>query len=180
MTPMLRSIVRQLMCRAAASEAMRVRWLLPVLLLAFVPGCYTYHAAEIESLEPGEEVRIEVGSGQISSPGYGSSFLGPRKLEARFTEATPDSLMVSFWIGSAYRGTPFETAYQDMSIPRDDVALVENRQLSRQRTAVAAVGTLAVIWFVIDGLGRMRILGGDDEPGDFAPPDGLPEAVISR
>ena len=181
MPPSIHPTVRQPPTRpvppANGPEASWVRWLLPVLLLVFVPGCYTYQVTDVHSLAPGEEVRIEVGSGQVTSAGYGSSLLGPRRLEARFTEATSDSLVVSLWIGSAYRGTPFESAHQSLSLPLSDIAQIENRQLSRPRTVVATVGTLALVWYLIDSLGLMLSFGGDED-GDVAPPDGIPEQPL--
>jgi hypothetical protein len=146
------------------------RWLLILALLGFVPGCYTYHAADVNSLVAGEEVRVQVGSGEINSPGYGSAFLGPRRLEGRFADATPDSLIVSLWVGSAYRGTPFENARQDLGIPLSDVALVENRQFSRPRTAILTIGTLGLIYYVIDGLGLMHNTGTDEGEEPITPP----------
>lgn len=146
---------------------------LPFVLLAG-QGCYTYHATELPRLTPGEQIRVELEDERDRTfvPGT-SSMLGPRRLEGRFARLTEDSVIVSVWIGEAYAGTPFETAYQDVILSRGDVARVENRQLSKPRTAVVAVGALGVIAYLIDSLGWIEIFPGGGEGGPPEPPSPL-------
>lgn len=165
---------------AASRPAGRRRWLLLAILLGALPGCYTYHVTDMSSLEPGEEVRVQVGTDQFVSSGFGSTYLGPRRLEGRFAEVTPDSLIVSLWVGSAYRGTPFESARQNLGIAISDVAQVENRQLNRTRTMLAAAGTLGVIWYMIDGLGLLHNTGMDEGEDPWTPPDQEPLSLLYR
>lgn len=127
-------------------------WLILGAVLLAGQGCYTYQATNLQSLAPGQEIRVEVQTDQFVSRGYGSAFLGPRRVEGRFADLTDQSLVLSLWIGSGYRGTPFETAYQNLEIPLADLAEVSSRQLSRGRTALAATGTLVVIWYLIDSI----------------------------
>ena len=88
-------------------------------------------------------------------------------LEGQLAGVTNDSLTLSVWIGEAYRGTPFESAYQDIAIPLIDVLRVEHREFSRKRTALVAAGVVAVIFVLIEGIGLVNFLGNggeDDEP----------------
>lgn len=147
-----------------------------VLVLAALltaPGCYSYTGTTIEALEPGEEVRVTLTASGAASALPGSP--GADNFEARFTEARPDSLEFSVWIGAAYRGTPFESTYQTIVLPRSDVTAVEDRQLSRNRTALVAVGVVAVILTIIDQLEWVPIFstGDDDSPGGIPEPEGI-------
>lgn len=139
-------------------------------------GCFTYHATSVPALEPGEEVRVtlsEQGS-RVVLPGA----LEARRVEGRFTEATSDTLTISVWIGAAYRGTPFESTYQRVSVPRLEVAAVEDRQLSKTRTGLVVVGVAAIIVTMIDQLGIYPIFSGDGTVGLPLPPE--PDGVILR
>ena len=144
------------------------RWLILCAALVAGHGCYTYQTTDLRSLVPGREIRVEVGSDQFVSRGHGSAFLSPRRVEGRFADLTEQSLVLSIWIGSGYRETPFETARQNLQIPLADLAQVSTRQISRGRTALAATGTLAVIWYLIDTL-RPAPPPGGDENGDGPP-----------
>jgi hypothetical protein len=147
-------------------------------VLALGQGCYGYRATELPSLVPGEEVRVELNEAEYRRVAPGAALVGANRLEGRFAGLTEDSLLLSVWIGEAYRGTPFESAYQDVPIPRSDVARVENRQLSRTRTALVSVGVAALIAVLIDSVGLVEIFGGGrggDLPG---PPE--PDPLVGR
>ncbi|MEX1183416.1 MAG: hypothetical protein WEF86_09280 [Gemmatimonadota bacterium] len=149
--------------------------LLPVCLLVS-PGCYTYHETSVTALEPDEAVRVTLNAAGARAvlPGGG----GAESFEARFTEAAPDTLVFSVWIGAAYRGTPFESTYQRIVVPRSDVRLVEDRQLSRNRSALVAAGVIAAIVVLIDQLDWVPIFSRDGGGGTIDPPE--TEGVILR
>lgn len=139
-------------------------------------GCYMYRAAAVTELERGEEVRVTLSeqASRAALPGAP----GARRVEGRFTEATPDSLTISVWIGAAYRGTPFESTYQQVALPRLEVVAVEDRQLSKSRTGLIALGVAAIIVTMVDRLGIYPIFTGDGS-GDLPTPPEL-EAAIRR
>jgi hypothetical protein len=143
--------------------------------LALQQGCYTYRATDVGTVEPAEEVRVTLTDRGSSIVLPGSSAVGERTVEGRFVELTPDSLVISVWIGEAYRGTPFESTYQRLPIARGDVVAVEDRQLSKARTAIVAAGGLALIVTLIDQLGVFPVFSGG---GDGPPPP--PEPIRVR
>ncbi|MGH7447787.1 MAG: hypothetical protein ACREK1_06410 [Longimicrobiales bacterium] len=139
-------------------------------------GCYMYRPAAVTELEAGEEVRVTLSeqASRAALPGAPDA----RRVEGRFTEATPDSLTISVWIGAAYRGTPFESTYQHVALPRLQVVAVEDRQLSKSRTALVAAGVVAIIVTMIDQLGIFPIFTGDGTDDLPIPPE--PEGAIRR
>jgi hypothetical protein len=141
---------------------------LPVLFAS--QGCYSYHVTQLPALTPGEQVRLELGNqGQGTLP----ENLGRRRFEGRLARLTQDSVIVSIWIGEAYAGTPFESTYQDLVLPRVAVARVENRQIDKVRTALLGVGTVAVIAYLIRSVGAFDIFAGRGSEDPPTPPDGL-------
>jgi hypothetical protein len=137
-------------------------------------GCYRYAPAEPAGIVPEAEIRVTLNDQGYRTILPGSAEVGRRTVEGRLVELTADTLAISVWIGEAYRGTPFETTYQRVPIPRADVVLVENRRLSKPRTALLAAGVMAVIVTLIDQLDVVRIFGdGDPTPPDPPSPDGL-------
>ena len=139
--------------------------------LATGQGCYTYRATDVRAVAPDEEIRVTLNDRGVGTvlPGAGGS--PQRTVEGRFGQLTDDTLVMSVWIGEAYRGTPFETTYQRVAVPRIDVLGVENRQLSKTRTAIVAAGAVAVIVTLIDRLGVIPIFNRDDSGGQPTPPE---------
>ncbi|MGH7505002.1 MAG: hypothetical protein ACRELX_05110, partial [Longimicrobiales bacterium] len=107
-------------------------------------GCYRYTPAELPDVEPDAEVRVTLNDEGSNSVLPGSYAVGEQRVEGRLSGFSEDSLVISVWIGEAYRGTPFESTYQRVAIAREDVVSVEDRQLSKPRTALVAVGVVAV------------------------------------
>lgn len=142
--------------------------------LAASQGCYTYQPTRLARLSPGEQIRVELGERMPRSLMAGTAAAtGPRRLEGRFGRLTGDSLAVAVWIGEAYAGTPFESAYQDVMVPLDEVVRVENRRLNRGRTALVGAATLAVIAYLIDSIGEFHVFGGGGGEPPPPPPAGL-------
>ncbi len=144
-----------------------------ILLLAILTtgqGCYSYHATQLPDVQPGEEVRVVLEEAGYRRVAPGAAREAAPRLEGRFAGVTDDSLTVQVWIGEAYRGTPFESAYQDLVIPLIDVQRVENRVLSGKRTALVATGVVALIAVLIDSLGLVNILGNGGGEGIPDPP----------
>ena len=141
-----------------------------LVILATGQGCFSYAVTELPQIRLQNEIRVELedtGYRRIA-PGGASRNQRPR-LEGRLAKVDRDSLTVSVWIGEPYLGTPFQSTYQDIVVPLEDVRVVEARRLSRRRTTLAAAGTVALIAFLIDTIGLVNILGdgGVGEP----PPD---------
>lgn len=149
-----------------------------ILALAAAPACYRYSPASLADLEPDSEVRLTLNDrgSQLVLPGASAS--RERTVEGRFTSSTRDTVVISVWIGDAYRGTPFESTYQRLAIPGDVVVGVEDRQLSTWRTAVLGAGVVAVIVTLIDRLDVLPIFGGGE--GEPLPPPGSAGPIFGR
>ena len=132
-------------------------------------GCFSYAVTELPQIQLQNEIRVELEDTGYRRIAPGASRNERPRLEGRLARADSDSLTVSVWIGAPYLGTPFQSAYQDIVVPLDDVRLVEARRLSRRRTALAAAGTVALIAFLIDSIGLVNLLG--DGGVVVAPPD---------
>ncbi len=141
-----------------------------VCILLAGQGCYAYHVTELPRLTRGEQVRVELSDGGRGTLPAGGSIFRNRTIEGRFGRLESDSVIVSIWIGEAYAGTPFQATYRDLVLPRDLVTRVENRQLSKGRTALAAAGTVAVIALLIDGLAWNRFFSSGGGQGPPNPP----------
>jgi len=141
--------------------------ILLLVVLATGQGCYSYHTTQLPDIQLGEEVRLVLEDRGYRRVAPGAAQEAAPMLEGRLAGVTNDSLTLSVWIGEAYRGTPFESAYQDIAIPLIDVQRVEHREFSRKRTALVAAGVVAVIFVLIEGIGLVNFLGNggeDDEP----------------
>ena len=140
-------------------------------------GCYRYAPTELPGVEPNAEIRVTLNNEGYQRVLPQAPSVGTQTIEGRFMELTDDSLVMSVWIGEAYRGTPFETTYQRVSLPLADVVAVEDRQLSKPRTALLAAGAIALIVTLIDRLDVIEIFG-DSGSGPPQPPE--PDGVIFR
>ena len=140
-----------------------------LVILATGQGCFSYAVTELPRIRLQEEIRVELEDRGYRRIAPGANRDDMPRLEGRLARVDSDSLTVSVWIGEPYLGTPFQSTYQDIVVPLDDVRLVETRRLSRKRTALTAVGAVAIIVFLIDSIGFVDILGdgGVGEP----PPD---------
>lgn len=164
-------------CTGHSHPRARGRVFVVLALLAATAGCYRYAPAEPTAVAPESEIRVT-----LSDEGYRrvlpqAPSVGTQTVEGRFVALTDDTLVMSVWIGEAYKGTPFETTYQRVPLPRVDVVAVEDRKLSKWRTGVLAAGTVALIVTLIDQLDVIQIFG-DSDPGPPEPPD--PEGLIFR
>ena len=147
----------------------RAQWLYLLAILATGQGCFSYTVTEIPRIRPQEEIRLELEDRGYRRIAPGANRNDRPRLEGRLARVDSDSLTVSVWIGEAYLGTPFQSAYQDIVIPLHDVRAVETRRLSRKRTALTTVGTVALIALLIDSIGFLDIFG-DGGVGE-QPPD---------
>ena len=135
-------------------------------------GCYSYHVVELQGVTPGEEIRVQLGEAEYRRVAPGGGAAGPRRVEGRFASVTPDTLVMSVWIGKNFAGTPFASSYQDIQIPRGDIEVTENRQLSKGRTTLVGVGMAALIVVLIDSIGLVQVFGSGGDGGPPLPPAG--------
>lgn len=143
---------------------------------AVVGGCFSYVPIETFRARQGEDVRVVLypEAAQRVAEEYGS--LGVQ-LIGHLTLVGPDSAMVAAWVGQGYSGTQFGTARQAIPLRRRDIAQVQRRQLSVQKTVLAtaaAVGLVAIL--------ASRLPGDNEGPGDEPEPPPPPpplDAVVA-
>ncbi len=126
-------------------------------------GCYGYVAANPSMLEKGEQIRVVLEKSAANRI-YPALQNAPEAVEGNFTNLTSDSLDLAVWIGQAYVGTPFQNTHQTISIARNEMQEIQQRQLSKWRTGLsAALVVAAFAW------GTQRVFY---NPGRTPPPDG--------
>lgn len=146
--------------------------ILLLVVLATGQGCFSYHTTQLPDVQPGEEVRIVLQETSYRQIAPGAAPEAAPRLEGRLVGVRDDSLTLSVWIGEQYRGTLFESTYQDLVIPLMDVQRVEHRVLSGRRTALASAGVVVLIVSLIESIGLVKILGSGG--GDNIPNPPLP------
>jgi hypothetical protein len=117
-------------------------------LVLVLGGCYSHRPAVLETLAPGERVRVTV------TPAWGeeiAQLLGTsgRTLEGELTQIANGAFFLSVPSGFRQEGFSFETLHQTIRLERADVVMIEQKQLDRTRTAIVmgalAAGVTAVL-----------------------------------
>ena len=157
----------------------RKRWAAVALMLVMTTsqGCYTYQSASLPQIQPEEEVRITLEEERFRSLIPGAQQEVAPRIEGRFGGTTAEGVLLRVWIGEAYQGTPFYSTYQNLTVPLDQIRGVEQRRLSRGRTALVVAGTLVTIGALIESLGLTEVFGGGGDDGLPPPPE--PEPFFS-
>lgn len=141
-------------------------------------GCYSYYPAELARIQPGEQVRVVLEDSGYRRLAPGAAPESAPELEGDLRSVTEDSVALSVWIGQAYRGTPFQTAQQRVSLARDVVVRFERREISLGRTALAAAGVVGAVAYLISKVEFSPAANSDNEEPPAPPPSGSSRAVI--
>ncbi|HEX7118516.1 MAG TPA: hypothetical protein VF212_07010 [Longimicrobiales bacterium] len=147
-----------------------------IALLVAGQGCYGYAPADPAGLRPSEPVRIVVDDRAFRRIAPALPRDAAPRLEGEFLRATDDSLALSVWIGQAYRGTPFETARQIVTVPREGIIAIERRRLSTRRTALVAAGVVGLVAYLVTHLDFTS----DPNPGGGGTPPPPPAPAVVR
>ncbi len=136
-----------------------------LLALMTAPACYGYVAVDPATEPPAGDVRVVLSS--VAADRLSPTAVPSQTVMGDLVALTEDSVAVSVWIGSAYRGTPFEPVHQTITIPRQNVVRFERRQLSRWRTALSAIGIIAAVVVLVD---QTVFQDNPNPPDDGGPP----------
>jgi hypothetical protein len=115
-------------------------------------GCFSYMPAELETLTPENEARLEltrVGFAQLPELPNNS---GP-DLSGTIIRRQAGQLFFRVPVAIRADGMVTGTVEQDVVIPEVDILKIEQRVFSKQRTAVVALGGLGVLAGVIAAFG---------------------------
>ena len=115
-------------------------WMAAVLFLC--PGCFAYVAAELDTVPPGENVRVH-----LTQQGLGDlvDFAPGLRMDGTFLRADGDELTLRIQVTDQTVGIMTRSLGQDVTIPANRIARLERREFDRPRTwLTAGVGTAAV------------------------------------
>ncbi len=156
-----------------ASHGMRPGWLVPLLLLLGVTGCFHYVPMNLDEVTPAQEVRVRVSLAEAERieellPRGGD----PRVVEGRVAEILRETLYMDVAVATEVWGTRVESFNQRLDLPFAGILEVDRKELSRGRTAALVVGGVAL-------LGSFVAIKVIDSGGGGNPPDG-PGPVENR
>lgn len=124
-----------------------------LLPLALCLGCYSYRPAPVETLAPGDQVRVLV-SRELTDALRDAIPGDARRVEGQVVQPG-DTLLLEVAAGVRQVGFHSRTLTQRLGLPRDAVLDVERRRLDRTRTlAVSATAGLvvgAITWKILSG-----------------------------
>lgn len=142
---------------------MRANRILTISLLFVASGCYSYQATSLESLSPGEDVRLRLSQDEAARLQDLPLSQG-RLLNAMVLDATGSELLFETTVGvnDAQRGTRALT--QRVSVAFREIVEVEQRSLDRLRTGTLAGGAAALVGIVL--YAQFRGSSGSDGPPD--------------
>jgi hypothetical protein len=116
----------------------------PALLALLCSGCFSYLPADVRSLAPDRDVRLEltrVGFAQLPEI---PNRPGP-ELTGRVTRAEADRIVLRVPVAIRSDGMVTGTIRQEVVIPAADIVRVEQRVFSRRRSAVVALGGVGAL-----------------------------------
>lgn len=160
---------------ASNSLARRFAWVAAVHLLC--SGCFAYVATELDTVPPGEDVRVHLtqeGLGDLAefSPGV--------RMDGTLLRADGDQLVLRVPIADQTVGIMTRTLGQDVTIPSDLIARLERRQFDRTRTwLTAGVGVAGVVSLLMsfgEGIPNPDLPPVEEDPAGFT----AARALISR
>jgi hypothetical protein len=134
--------------RGRAGRRIRPAPAVVMTLLVALGGCYSNRPATLETLAPGQRVRVTV------APSWGeeiTQLLGSsgRTLEGELAQIVGNAFYLSVPSGVRQEGFRFETLHQTIRLEQADVLVIERKQLDRGRTAlvmgILATGLTAVL-----------------------------------
>jgi hypothetical protein len=137
----------------------------PLLAALGLNACFAYTPVETHVVRPEEQVRIVVSRDAAARLAQNFGAVAPQ-LEGQLRPMGGDSLAFAMWVGSAYTGTEFGSAYQTLPLARSDIQQVYRRQFSAKRTTLFALGVTAAVAILVNRLtaGERNLPDGPIEP----------------
>jgi hypothetical protein len=137
-------------------------------------GCYVYVPAEVQTVPPGENVRLRVSRGALAEleevvPG------GEPVVRGTLVRRERDRLFVRIPVATRQQGFMSQPITQDVGIAAAEILEFELRRKSNGRTALFVAGTGAVAALVIGTIvagDRDRVIRDDGPPDEIRIPLG--------
>jgi hypothetical protein len=143
------------------------------LVLLSTSGCFRYIPVELETLPPGENVRVYVSRSVIQQLQEVGDFTDP-VVRGRIVRRNDEELFVWVPIGARQVGFHSTELGQDVRIPLTEIVQLERREIDRIGTGAlvaGGIGTAAVVLFVImEAFGDMTNEGDCSDCPDLLTP----------
>ena len=117
---------------------------LAVTAVALLSGCFRYVPAEVGTLPPGNQVRLELTRVAFAELPELPDNSGP-DLSGTLVRMDDERLFVRVPINVRMGGLVTQTVQQELAIPASGIVQLERRELSRKRTGLAVAGGLATL-----------------------------------
>jgi hypothetical protein len=148
------------------------RWVLG--LVAVLPACYSYVAADIPEVSPQQTVRVRLmpaEAGRLSEYVRAES----RTMDGTFLQEEADSVMMEVASFSELQGSRVQTFRQRVNVARTGILDVELKQLDRPKTyLVTGLAAAVAIFIAVD-----KLAGDDGSPAN-RPIPGPSDDRVSR
>lgn len=139
-------------------------------VMLFDSACYAYAPMASTAPQPGQQVALSISDqGRAAmSERLGSGVLA---VEGRLTGVEDNELVVGVNRVKLIGGSANSWSGEEVRLPRDYVARIEERRLSPRRTVVAVVGSAALVGLMIATASLIGFGSGSgrDRPRDPAP-----------
>jgi hypothetical protein len=130
-------------------------WVLAAALAPMVSGCFSYVPAELGSVIPGEEIRLQLaarGASDLAAISGG----GSTSVAGMLVGSDAAEIRVRVPVGVMVEGATTRSLRQEVVIPRSQISDVERRKLNRPRTVGAVVGGVAGLLAVVFAYGEIQ------------------------
>jgi len=137
------------MSLASKSPVRACAWMAAVHLLC--SGCFGYAAVELDTVPPGEKVRVH-----LNQEGLGdlAEFAPDLRMDGTLLRADAGQLVLRVPTGDQTVGIMTRTLGQDVSIPFTRIAQLEQRELDRRRTWLTAGAGAAAVAAILTSFGE--------------------------
>lgn len=131
------------------------RWVLvpaPALILS---GCFSYMPADLASVFPGEEIRLQLVARGASDLAAVSGDGGP-SVAGMLVGTDTAAIRVRVPVGVVVEGSMTRSLGQEVVIPRSQISDVERRELDRPRTVGVVAGGVAALLAAVFAYGQLN------------------------
>lgn len=144
------------------------------LTAVLLSGCYVHTATEIETVRPGDSVRLVITGAAVERLREGSAQI-VEEMQGSLVSASEDSLTIERRIGQEFRGSPFHKVRQRITVSHTEVRAVQTPELHTGRTALLSGGIAAAAIFLIAEL--IDFQGGSPGYVDHGPSSSDPSVI---
>ncbi|MEX2531998.1 MAG: hypothetical protein WD960_14615 [Gemmatimonadota bacterium] len=144
------------------------------LTVALLSGCYVHTATDMETVRPGDSVRLVITDAAVERLREGSAQI-VEEMQGSLISASEDSLTIERRIGQEFRGSSFQKVRQRITVSHTEVRAVQAPELHTARTALLSGGIAVVAVFLISEL--IDFHGGSPGSVDHGPSSNAPSVV---